>query len=736
MGGHALVRNHYASGHDVLTLAPLPTWSDLLRALLRRAPVDADLAAPWRREGEVAGLLSRSAWSLALIVLWRARSDGATPVRVWIPDFFCNAPLAIVRMTGASVIPYPLTADLAPDLGACRALAEEAPPDVFVLVHYFGRPAPVAAARDLCARHGAWLVEDAAHVLRPVAGIGSFGDFVLYSLHKHLPIPDGAVLVARHDGPAHIGAAGMASLGPPDRWPSELDQLRRRFGRPGASTRVRAGVWLTKRVLQKLGVRRWYRSRVPFPEPTAAQSLDSASLGVPTASGLTRRLLAGAIKDLGTVARRRQRHQLLWDAVLLNDETSRSDDLNAAERPGARTWTPYMSAYRADPGTAETTYSRWQDDGLPVTTWPDLMPEVAGRRDQYSNAWALRHSRLYLAVHQSLRASEVARSVQRRGGPLGGEPFLRVAWDSADRTQWEQWMDQVGRSNLLQSWAYGEAKAAHEGWRVRRAVFYDDHEAVALVQMLQKRRTGPLRLARINRGPLFLRACSIPEMRSVWRELARLGDFWRGRVLAIAPELSLSGSSLALMEELGFRQRSPWAWESMWVDLGLELSALRQRLDGKWRNMLTSAEKSGLQLDAGGDNQSFEWMMARYLELMQTRGFRGPPVGLLLELRRHTGRSNPLVVLRALHEGKLVAGICLACHGSAATYLLGWNGPQGRTLRANHFLLWQALVHLKHLGLRWLDLGGIDSEHTAGISAFKLGLNGVPYELVGEYSKW
>jgi hypothetical protein len=33
-------------------------------------------------------------------------------------------------------------------------------------------------------------------------------------------------------------------------------------------------------------------------------------------------------------------------------------------------------------------------------------------------------------------------------------------------------------------------------------------------------------------------------------------------------------------------------------------------------------------------------------------------------------------------------------------------------------------------------LGGIDEELTPGISAFKLGLGGEQYELVGEYWKW
>jgi lipid II:glycine glycyltransferase (peptidoglycan interpeptide bridge formation enzyme) len=297
-------------------------------------------------------------------------------------------------------------------------------------------------------------------------------------------------------------------------------------------------------------------------------------------------------------------------------------------------------------------------------------------------------------------------------------------------------MEHVGRSNLLQSWAYGEAKAAHGHWRVRRGIFYSGDEPIALVQVLQKRVAGLLRIARINRGPLFLRPLLPQEERAVWGELARFGNLRRGRVLSVAPELSLSGPSLVLLEDLGFRQFSPRAWESVWVDLGPGLDALRGQLDGKWRNMLTFSERAALKLDIRSDDQPFDWMIARYRELMQEKDFRGPSTELLLLLRKSLGEEDPLLVLRAVHETEPVAGICLARHGAAATYLLGWNGPKGRSLRANQYLLWQALMHLKQCGVRWLDLGGIDEENTPGIAAFKLGLNGERYELVGEYWKW
>ena len=101
---------------------------------------------------------------------------------------------------------------------------------------------------------------------------------------------------------------------------------------------------------------------------------------------------------------------------------------------------------------------------------------------------------------------------------------------------------------------------------------------------------------------------------------------------------------------------------------------------------------------------------------------------LLLELES----EQPMQIFKAFLDDELLAGICIVSHGTAATYLLGWNGKQGRSLKANQFLLWNAMMILKEQGIRWFDLGGIDEESTPGISGFKLGVNGIRYSLVGD----
>jgi len=719
----------------MLTAAPLPTWLNLFRALLRPPPPDEILAAPWCRVGDVGGWLSRSAWSLALIAAWRRSRTPDKPVTVWVPDFFCDSALVALRRTGARLVFYSLTDTLSPDMAACRAMFELAPPDLFLLVHYFGQPAAAAAARDLCARCGAWLIEDAAHVLRPVEGVGGYGDFVLYSPHKHLAIPDGAVLVVRNRGPARLAPDLIASFGAPASWPGRLETLQQALGCSTSSIYRQALTWLLKRVLQKLGVRRAALPPVEFPEASASAAASTVKLAAPAQSAVARRLLAGLVGELADVARRRERSQLLWDTLLLGQTHSVPFRLSAADRPVGRDWTPYLCAYQADTETAEAAYERWRLEGLPAMTWPDLPPEVMADRGRHENAWRLRHNRVYLPVHQSLDVAGMLKHARQPKVAAEEGPDLKLVWDRATAAQWHEWLTQAGRSSLLQSWAYGAAKADSSGWKVTRAVVFAGEEPIALVQALHRRIAGLLGILRINRGPIYLRPLLPQEERAVWTELGRLGSLRHGRLVSAAPELSLSGASLALLVRLGFRQFSVRAWESAWIDLALEPDILRKRLDGKWRNMLVAAEKSGLELEIGSDDRLFHWMVARYRELMLAKNFTGVPLGVLLALRKHLDADSQLVVLRAVAAGEPVAGVCLVTHGNAATYLLGWNGVQGRNLKANQYLLWQSILYLKQRGLRWLDLGGFSEERAPGIAAFKLGINGERYESVGEFWK-
>ena len=64
------------------------------------------------------------------------------------------------------------------------------------------------------------------------------------------------------------------------------------------------------------------------------------------------------------------------------------------------------------------------------------------------------------------------------------------------------------------------------------------------------------------------------------------------------------------------------------------------------------------------------------------------------------------------------------------------NEEKGRQVEANSALYWHSIVQAKHSGCRWFDVGGLSDETPKGIADFKRGLNGTPYQLVGEWRGW
>ena len=388
-----------------LTLAPLPNVRALWAALTRPVLMGSALAIPWCRPGDIGMWFSRSAWSLLAIAEWRARVTGKMPVTIWLPDFFCNGALAPLRENGMQLFFYPVSDQLAPDLDACRNQINETPPDLFVLVHFFGQPAPVDQALSLCRNVGGWLVEDAAHVLRPIPGVGEHGDCVLYSPHKHLVSPDGAVLVIHGDGPSQLGRDTRAL--------TLLGEVVTALMARSAYSMQPAAIWLMKRILQLMGLR--YNKQVtPF-----WPNIDTGSptLPHPEMSTLARRLLSTQCTALNEVAQLRGQHCRIWQETLTG---------SGMIQPEMQSWsmpsTPYLASFIGkDPIRTEACYVRWQHAGLPVLTWPDLPPEVLANPEHHEPALRLRQTRVYLPIHQSLSSVQI-RETCIPTGKNTGEP--------------------------------------------------------------------------------------------------------------------------------------------------------------------------------------------------------------------------------------------------------------------------------------------------------------------------
>jgi hypothetical protein len=360
----------------MITTAPLPRWSDLAR-LARAIPADAVAISPWLKPWDAGFLAPRTAWSLAAIAMAVSARLGL-PARILLPGWICNQSLWPLRRTGAELVFLPVLPDGQMDWNAAEALGGI---DVVVVVHTFGRPAGMDAARDFASRRGALLVEDAAHVLMPGPGVHEAGDMVLYSPHKLLAVPDGAVLAVRPRA---------------EEWSGSIADT---LGRPVAAADDRR--WLARRLVQRLMpdmARRWLPQGGQTDFLTDPPTLPMDPPEAPSA--LSRRLLAAA--DCEREAERRQDNDAALREVLAK---------LGAVRPlfAAGDWVPYRLALRAaSPKSAALRYQALRQAKLPVESWPDLPPEVLNDPAHAEGAVLLRRSVLLLPVHGALDPDRLA----------------------------------------------------------------------------------------------------------------------------------------------------------------------------------------------------------------------------------------------------------------------------------------------------------------------------------------
>ena len=364
----------------MITITPEATWSDLAE-MIAGAGSDGELAAPWRRRGERAFLLSRSAWAMQAIALWWRRHRDAAPC-FWLPDYFCNQSVAPLREIEAELVFYPVGTDLNPRWADCVALAETARPDLFVLVHYFGIPGDAARARRLCGKTGALLIEDAAHVQLPLPGIGEASDFTFYSPPKLAAVPDGSVLLMRGDNAAQ------------DLMASVVNEMTTR----AASARL----WLAKQAIRKT------MPAVLLPDASSrgTRAFDDDSVGTiaptPGLSSAGRSGLTRLPRALAAIAARRNENAIRLSEVLVRDKGWKpiiaATDFNA----------PYRLVMRCDDQmTAAQRFETYRSRGCPVESWPDLAPEVAAEPDRHAGAIRLRQTLLLFPVHQSIKIDEL-----------------------------------------------------------------------------------------------------------------------------------------------------------------------------------------------------------------------------------------------------------------------------------------------------------------------------------------
>jgi len=316
--------------------------------------------------------------------------------------------------------------------------------------------------------------------------------------------------------------------------------------------------------------------------------------------------------------------------------------------------------------------------------------------------------------------------------------MIELQHESIDRTEWAAVVSRFKDLSLLQTWEYGEASQKIDFWRAERMIFRDGERIIGAAQALT--RTVPVvggGVAWVNRGPLWRRPeGSDPKTLSeIMKAMRRYWVDRRGLYLRVAPPLKADNKGFELFPPSGYTSSHEGrGWSSARLDLSGPVEATRAKLDKRWRNSLSSAERGGLVLGSN-PTASFDLTLEQFRKLLGRKAYPTTVTPAFLRcLKECSGPGLSLYAFSTDKEGRFIGGIMIVRYGDVAEYLVSAIDAVGRTANAGQFLLWKAVCRMKEAGCRWFDLGGTDPDATPpGVLRFKSGLNPEPYTYVGEF---
>lgn len=304
-----------------------------------------------------------------------------------------------------------------------------------------------------------------------------------------------------------------------------------------------------------------------------------------------------------------------------------------------------------------------------------------------------------------------------------GTDTLSIDWNQTPRADWDL-AHATGLGSYQQDWAYGAAlKATSPGVDLQRAaVRRADGGIIALAQVTARALALVGRFALCTHGPVWVGAVSAAEKREAYRLLKRSLPQRQPRLLVFTPDEAEAPKGL---------HRVMTGDATVLIDLTRDEAVLRADMESSWRNKLSKAERSELQVQkAGLKPAQYRWLLEAEQKQRQKRGYRAMPLEMTERWQNAKAegakgdKGAGLAVFRADLKRDAAAGMLFLIHGRRATYHVGWTSDEGRANAAHNLILWTAMRDLRARGVQVLDLGGVNTQSGAGVARFKLEAGG------------
>ncbi len=288
---------------------------------------------------------------------------------------------------------------------------------------------------------------------------------------------------------------------------------------------------------------------------------------------------------------------------------------------------------------------------------------------------------------------------------------------SPEAQAWDRFVASSPAGHVLQSWPWGQLKAAF-GWRAERLALEREGHIVAGAQVLF--RPLPLGLgtiAYVPKGPVadWADGQTVRRLLDAIHALARR----RGALfLKIEPDLPDEPGLARQLRGYGFRpsRQSIQPRRTILIDLRPEPAAILAAMKSKTRYNVRLAGRKGVVIREGtaADLPAFH----RLIVLTGQRDSFG------VHSRAYYDTAFRLFVPEGLarlfladFEGRTIAALMAFACGDKAWYMYGASSGEERQRMPNYALQWAAIQWARERGCRTYDLWGVPDEDEATLEA-------------------
>jgi peptidoglycan pentaglycine glycine transferase (the first glycine) len=331
---------------------------------------------------------------------------------------------------------------------------------------------------------------------------------------------------------------------------------------------------------------------------------------------------------------------------------------------------------------------------------------------------------------------------------------IRLSTDreSFDSETWNSFVAASPTGHLLQSWQWGQLKAAF-GWQAVRVGVEDGGRLVAGAQVLF--RSLPLSfpylsIAYVPKGPI-LDYGNQEILEALLSAIHRLARQKRAILLRIEPEMRHSPAIVRQVQAYGFHpsQQTIQPRSTIHIDLRADLDEILARMKSKTRyNVRLAGRKGVLVRESTADD------LPLFCRLIEMTGRRD---GFAVHSREYYETAYRLFVplglarlFLAIYGDEVIAGLMAFAFGQRAWYMYGASSDRERHRMPSHLLQWEAIRWARERGCLTYDLWGIPDEvgrepekykRTVtdrqgglwGVYRFKQGFGGQVVRYVGAY---